>query len=169
MLRGLSQLRLRRQMTLSTHSECNLISVNQRKKTSWLLESKEREMGDQTVFESFPWITQEFVKSIVEESEPNNCITIKSFDVSVDFKNGECFCSDMVSLKVVYTHISNKSGQIEKQKNFLVKIAIATEDMVKISEECHFFEREAEAYTNVLPVLEKCFRSVGIIDRIAPK
>lgn len=127
-------------------------------------------MSEQTVFDLFPWITQDFVQSVIEKSESNKCVVIKSFNASLAFKNGECFCSDMVALTVVFNHNdSNENEGDERQKNFLIKIAIPTEDMAKISEECHFFEREAEAYTNVVPAIEKCFHSVGIFDEIAPR
>lgn len=126
-------------------------------------------MSDPDVFDLFPWITQDFVQSIIEKSESNKCIAIKSFDAKLAFKNGECFCSDMVALTIVYVYNSNNNENIEIQKNFLIKIAIQTPDMVKISEECHFFEREAEAYTNVLPALEMCFQKIGIFNKIAPR
>lgn len=126
-------------------------------------------MCEQTVFELFPWITQDFVQGVIEKTEPNNCIEVKSFNASLAFQNGECFCSDMVSLKVIYIKNSNESEAAEKQKHFLLKIAIPTEEMKKISEECNFFEREAEVYANVLPALGKCFHSVGINDPIAPR
>lgn len=127
-------------------------------------------MSDKTVFDSFPWITRDLIQSLIEKSESNESVTIKSFDAKLAFKNGECFCSDMVALSVVLAY-NNSSifGAVEKQKNFLIKIAITTEAMAKISEECHFFEREAEAYTSVLPALEKCFHSVGLLTEIAPK
>lgn len=127
-------------------------------------------MSDQTVFDSFPWITRDFVHRIIEKSEANECVTIKSFDAKRAFNNGECFCSDMVALTVVFvSNNSTKNEGIEEQKDFLIKIAITTEEMAKISEECHFFEREAEAYVDVLPALERQFHSVGISSEIAPR
>lgn len=128
------------------------------------------EMSFKTVFDLFPWITWDFVQSIIEKSELNKCVAIKSFNATLAFKNGECFCSNMVALTVVFvSNCSTKNEGIEKQKNFLIKVAITTEEMAKISEECHFFEREAEAYTNVLPALEKHFHSIGIFNEIAPR
>lgn len=127
-------------------------------------------MSDKTVFDLFPWITRAFVQSLIEKSEAIECAIIKSFDAKLAFKNGECFCSDMIALSVVFAENTLTGNEVaEKQTNFLIKVAISTEDMAKISEECQFFEREAEAYTTVLPAIEKCFHSVGIFTPIAPK
>lgn len=127
-------------------------------------------MSDKTVFDLFPWITRNFIQSFIEKSVSNESVAIKSFEAKLAFKNGECFCSDMVALSVVLVYNDSvKNEAVEKQKDFLIKIAITTEAMAKISEECHFFEREAEAYANVLPALEKCFHSVGVFTEIAPR
>lgn len=127
-------------------------------------------MSEQTVFDLFPWITYDFVQSVIEKSESNQFVVIKSFDACLDFKNGECFCSDMVALTVTFVqNNSTENKGVEMQKKFLIKIALKSEDMMKMSEECNFTEREAEVYTNLLPAIEKCFHSVGIHDEIAPR
>lgn len=118
------------------------------------------------IFEQFPWITSTFVQKVVENAEPNKCIVVKSFDVSFAFKKGENFSSHMITLAVQFT---NQSDCIEEQRNFLIKIAIQTEGIAKINEECFNYETEIEIYTKILPAVENCFRSVGIFDRIAPR
>lgn len=114
----------------------------------------------------FPWITPKFVEKVIENSEPNGSIALKSFNTSFAFKNGENFSSDMVALKVIFT---NQKNGIEKQRNFLIKIAIQTEQMAKINKECHTYETEIEVYTKILPAVEKCFGLIGMLGRIAPR
>lgn len=119
-----------------------------------------------SVFELFPWITSEFVQNLIEIAEINQCVAVKSFDAQFAFKNGENFSSQMISLVVIFT---NPTDRIEKQRNFLIKIAIQTEEIARINKECHIYEKEIEVYTKILPAIEKCFGSFGISNRIAPR
>lgn len=121
---------------------------------------------ESSIFELFPWITPAFVQKVIENSEPNKCIIVKSFNVSLAFKNGENFSSHMVALVVVFT---NQNDGIEKQRNFLIKIAIQTADIAMVNKECHNYETEIEIYTKILPAVENCFNSIGIFNRIAPR
>lgn len=123
-------------------------------------------MSEQSVLKLFPWITSDFVQAIIENSEQTKNVALKSFDAQLAFKSGESFSSQMVTLAVVF---GDKSEDGERRKDFLMKIAIQTEDFAKVCEECHIYEREIEAYTRVLPVVEKCFDSIGITGRIAPR
>lgn len=124
-------------------------------------------MGEeQRIFELFPWITPAFVQKIIENAEPNKSIDVKSFDVSFAFKNGENFSSHMIALVV---HFTNRSDGIEERRNFLIKIAIQTDEIAMVNKECHNYETEIEMYTKILPAVENCFSSVGLIDRIAPR
>lgn len=82
------------------------------------------------IFELFPWITPAFVQKVVENSESTKCIAVKSFDVSFAFKNGENFSSHMIALVVIFTM---QNDGIEKQKKFLIKIAIQTEDIAIVN------------------------------------
>lgn len=118
------------------------------------------------IFEQFPWITPAFVRKVVENSESNKCIVVKSFDVSFAFKNGENFSSHMIALVVSFT---SQIDGIEKQRNFLIKIAIQSEDIAMINKECHNYETEIEVYTKILPAVEKCFELIGIFNRTAPR
>lgn len=119
-----------------------------------------------SIFEQFPWITKAFVQEVIENAEPDKCVVVKSFDVSFAFKNGENFSSHMIALVVNFT---NQTDSTEEQRNFLIKIAIQTEGIAKINEECFNYETEIEVYTKILPAVVKCFNSIGIFDRIAPR
>lgn len=118
------------------------------------------------ISELFPWITPAFVQKVIENAEPNKRVAVKSFDGSFAFKNGENFSSHMIALVV---HFFNQTDGIEEQRNFIIKIAIQSEDIAKINEECFNYETEIEVYTKVLPAVENCFNSIGIFDRIAPR
>lgn len=130
------------------------------------MEQQSRMSDKASVFDLFPWITPAFVQNLVENAETNKSVTVKSFNAQFAFKNGENFSSHMISLVVIFT---NKTDRIEKQRNFLVKIAIPTDDIAQINRECHIYETEIEVYTKILPAVEKCFNSIGIYDRIAPR
>ncbi|XP_055298054.1 uncharacterized protein LOC129566290 [Sitodiplosis mosellana] len=118
------------------------------------------------MLELFPWITAEFVQSLIEKSEPNKNVVLKLFNAKKCFNDGENFSSVMVGLEVVY---ENENESEDKQRDFLLKIAIQTEDYAKICEECLIYEREIEAYTKVLPAVEKSLNSVGVSSQIAPR
>lgn len=45
------------------------------------------------VFELFPWITSNFVQSLIEKSESNKNIILKSFGAEKCFNDGENFAS----------------------------------------------------------------------------
>lgn len=124
-------------------------------------------LSDQSVLESFPWINLKFVQQLIDNYEQHTNTSIKSFDAKFAFKNGENFSSHMVALSVVYINQHNDDG--ENQKDFIVKISIQTEDYAKVCKECQIYEREIEAYTKVLPAVEKCFNSIGISGQIAPR
>lgn len=115
--------------------------------------------------ELFPWISSNFVQSIIEKSERNNNVVLKSFNAKQCFNEGENFSSHMISMKVVFEN----GIEDEKQRDFLLKIAIQTEEFAKICKECLIFEREIEAYTKVLPAVEKLLESIGVGGQIAPR
>lgn len=124
-------------------------------------------MGDQQrIFELFSWITPAFVQKVIDNAEPGKCIELNSFNVSFAFKAGENFSSHMIALKVEFV---NKSDSVEMRRNFLIKIAIQTEEIAMINKECHNYETEIEIYTKILPALEDCFSSIGMMERIAPR
>lgn len=118
------------------------------------------------VQELFPWVTSSFVQNLIVKSELNKKVTLKSFDIKRCFDDGEGFSSILIGLNVVF-EIENVNN--EKQRDFILKIAILTEDYRKICEECLIYERETEAYTNILPAIEKLLESVGVPGQIAPR
>lgn len=127
-------------------------------------------MSDQaSVFELFPWITSEFVQNLIEIAEKSQQIIVKSFNAQFAFKNGENFSSHMISLVVNFVIYTADSGEIEKNRNFLIKIAIQTEEITKVNKECHIYQKEIEVYTKILPAVEDRFNSIGVFDRIAPR
>lgn len=123
-------------------------------------------MSDQTSVELFPWITSTFIQNLIENAELSKSIVVKSFNAQFAFKNGENFSSHMISLVVIFV---NKNDTVEKKRNFLVKVAIQTDDIAQVNEECHIYETEIEVYTKILPAVEKCFNSIGLCVRIAPR
>lgn len=123
-------------------------------------------MSEQNIFKLFPWINAEFVTKVVENCERSKNVSLKSFNAKSAFKSGENFSSHMVTLAV---HFTNRTEGLEKHKEFLMKIAIQTEDYAILCKECHIYERETEAYMKILPAIEKCFDSIGVTFRIAPR
>ncbi|XP_031628478.1 uncharacterized protein LOC116344183 [Contarinia nasturtii] len=123
-------------------------------------------MGEECkVFELFPWITSSFVQNLIEKSEQSKHAILKSFTAKKCFNDGENFSSYMIGLKAIFE--SELHG--EKSCDFLLKIAIQTEDYAKICAESLLYEREIEAYTKVLPAVEKLLESVGEFGQIAPR
>ena len=116
--------------------------------------------------EFYPWITFEFVQKLIEQSEPNKNVILKSFNAKKCFNDGENFSSVMVGLEVLFEDVNEGN---EKQRNFLMKVAIQTEDYNKICEECLIYEKEIEAYTIVLPAVEKSLDLVEVSGQIAPR
>lgn len=119
------------------------------------------------ILESYPWITSGFVENIIKNAEQDENVALKSFNVKKAFKNGENFSSQIVTLRVIFH--SKIEGSVEKEKDYLMKIAIQTDDLAKIYEECLVYEREIAAYTIVLPAVEECFNAIGLSARIAPR
>lgn len=117
------------------------------------------------ILQLFPWITSGFIEKLLEKSEDAPNVALKSFSATRAFNKGEGFSSYMFSLRVVF----DNGADGEKQRNFLMKIAIQTDEYAKICEECLIYEREIEAYTKVLPALERSFEKLGIPGQIAPR
>lgn len=118
------------------------------------------------ILELFPWITTNFVQSLLEKSERNKSVLLKSFNAKKCFNDGENFSNHMIGLKVVFEH-GNDSDT--KQRDFLIKIAIQTKEFTKLNEECLIYEREIAANTMVVPAVEKLLESVGVHCIIAPR
>lgn len=123
-------------------------------------------MSEQSIFELFPWMNADFVKKVVENYERSENVSLKSFDAKSAFKSGENFSIHMITLAVNFT---DKNKDLEKQKEFLMKIAIQTEGYAHVCNECHIYEREIEAYMKILPAIGKCFDSIGETFQIAPR
>lgn len=121
-----------------------------------------------SILESNPWITSSFVKNLIEIAEQDENVALKSFNVKKSFNKGENFSSQMISLRVIFDGKRN-GGSKEEEKDYLMKIAIKTDDLAKIFEECLVYEREIAAYTMVLPAVEECFNAIGVSARIAPR
>lgn len=120
------------------------------------------------VLELFPWITSNFVQSLIENSEANKNVILESFNAQKCFNDGENFSSYMIGLRVVFNNKNENEGN-EYQRDFLLKIAIQTKDYIQICEECLIYEREIEAYTKILPAVDKLLESVGVSGQIAPR
>lgn len=116
------------------------------------------------IMELFPWIKSDFVQNVIEKSEPNKNIILKSFNAQKCFNDGENFSSYIIGLNVVYENEGH-----EKKRDFLLKIAIQTDEYIRISEECLICEREIEANIKVLPAVEELLNSVGVSGRIGPR
>lgn len=114
----------------------------------------------------FPWITSSFVQHLIVRSEQRNDVTIKSFSVKKCFESGENFASYMVGLEVF---VDNGSDVGEDKRDFLIKIAIPTEDFSRMCAECLYYEKEIEAYTKVLPAIDSALNSVEESADIAPR
>lgn len=71
-----------------------------------------------------------------------------------------------VSLKVEFQK-ENESKVDER--DFLMKIAIQTEEFAETCKECLVYEREIEAYSKVLPAVERCFKDLGMEVQISPR
>lgn len=121
------------------------------------------------ISELFPWITSKFVQKIIEKSEHSKDVVLKSFTTKKCFNDGENFSSYMIGLSVVFQKcIKNDEVQV-CTSDFLLKIAIQTEEYAKICKECLIYEREIAVYTHILPALEKFYESFGVVMQIAPR
>lgn len=114
----------------------------------------------------FPWITSNFVQSVIEKSEPGKNVILKSFTAKKCCDAGENFSSYMIAVNALFTDGLTES---EEQSDFLLKIALPTEDYGKICEECLIYEKEIEAYTKILPAIKSAFESIGVSADIAPR
>lgn len=118
------------------------------------------------VLELFPWISKSFVQNLLEKSEPNKNLILKSFNAKKCFNDGENFSSYMIGLKVVFR---DESEFKEKNRDFLIKIEIQTEENVKISEESlklkhtQWFCRLLKNYWNRLEFLVKLLQSIHLL------
>lgn len=113
----------------------------------------------------FPWITSSFVQHIIARSEQRKDVTLKSFSVRKCFESGENFASYMVGLEVF---IDNGSDVSDK-RDFLIKIAIPTDEFSRMCEECLYYEKEIETYTKILPAIDGALNSAGVSADIAPR
>lgn len=114
----------------------------------------------------FPWITSSFVQQLIVRSEHREDVTVKSYSAKKCFESGENFASYMVGVEVF---IDNGSNMSEAKRDFLIKIAIPTEEFSRMCEECLYYEKEIEAYTKVLPAIDSALNSVKESASIAPR
>lgn len=114
----------------------------------------------------FPWITSSFVQHLIVRSEQRKGVTVKSYIVKKCFESGENFASCMVGLEVL---VDNGSDGSEDKRDFLIKIAIPTEEFSRLCEECLYYEKEIEAYTKILPAIDSALNFVEESDDIAPR
>lgn len=117
----------------------------------------------------FPWITSDFVQKVIEKSEKSKDVILESFTTKKCFNDGENFSSYMIGLNVFFQKSVENGEKQVCSSNFLLKIAIQTEEYAKIEKECLVYEREIAVYTQVLPAFERLYESVGIFERIAPR
>lgn len=117
------------------------------------------------IFELFPWITSSFVQTLIEKSEQSKQVALKSFTANKCFEGGESFSSTMIALAVFY---DDGNGN-EKKNDFLVKIALQTEEYIKLCEESLIYEKEIETYTKILPAIKIALESNGVCGQIAPR
>lgn len=126
---------------------------------------------------NFPWMNREFVQNLIEKSENRRDVALKSFHgENALFNGGENFSSSMIRLKVIfdlckYKEIANgeTAHREEKQRVFIIKVALETEKFSTICVESALFEKEIEAYTKILPEAEKLLQSIGLDGQLAPR
>lgn len=110
----------------------------------------------------FPWITESFVQNLIEITERSKQVILTDFTPKKCFDSGESFSSTMIALRVVF----NDDNGNEKERDFLIKIALQTDEYVKLCEECLIYEKEIETYTKILPAIESALELEG---QIAPR
>lgn len=89
-----------------------------------LVEAKVSTYGN--MLEFYPWLTFEFVQKLIEESELNGNVVLKSFNATKCFNDGENFSSVMVGLEVVFEDVIEGN---EKERNFLNEICSPKEGL----------------------------------------
>lgn len=113
----------------------------------------------------FPWFTLNFIQNIIKKSEQSENVTLKSFTTKKCFDGGESFSSYMFALTIF---LNDDCGN-EKQSDFILKIALQTEDYKRMCEECFIYEKEIETYTKILPVIQRMLDLEDESTQIAPR
>lgn len=113
----------------------------------------------------FPWITRSFVQKLIEKSEQNEQVVLKDFSTKKCFDSGLSFSSTMIALRVL---IDDGHGD-EKERDFVIKIALQTEEYSRLCEECLIYEKEIETYTKILPAIKNALELQGNSGQIAPR
>lgn len=118
------------------------------------------------ILQIFSWINSNFIQNLIEKSEQTQNVKVKSYLAKRAFDKGEGFSSYIISLKVEFQ--KENESKID-ERDFLMKIAIQTDEFAETCKECLVYEREIEAYSRVLPAVERCFKNLGMEVQIAPR
>lgn len=106
--------------------------------------------------DNVPWLTNEFVQKLLENSENDKNVLLESFQGQNACLDGENFSSLMFRLEVKF-----KCNEVLKHKMFIIKKAHESKDFQKISEETAIIEKEIEVYTKILPEVETLLKLAG--------
>lgn len=119
---------------------------------------------ERNCLDRFTWVNSDFVQTLIQSSEKDDHVTLKSFYAENALLGGENFSSIMLRLKVDFEH-----SQKVKQKTFIIKIAIDSQEFAGVCEESCIFEKEIEVYMKILPKVEELLESIGEHGQIAPR
>lgn len=117
---------------------------------------------------AYPWITKEFLTSILNQIEKNPNISIDSFEIKNALGKGENFASNI--MRIIVNYRTDSSAISEKQISFVQKSMPIEENVDYVNDFIvKVFVKEIDVYTKILPCIEMLLETAHIDDPIAPK
>lgn len=123
------------------------------------------------ILELYPWIDSEFVKKLLNKSDNDEACTVESFNVEKGARDGQNFSSNTIRLIVNLSQTNNQSNNLSNKRRrvYFLKICLQTEDFLKACEECFYYEKEIEAYNEIIPAVEALLLSIEFPTQLAPR
>lgn len=120
----------------------------------------------QNISELYPWINLDFVRMLVEKSDPNQNLTVQSFRTGKAVDDGSNFSSNAIRL---FVDLLRTDDQTNLTRVYFLKICLRTEDFLKACSECLYYEKEIEIYHQILPEVEALLQSINVPSRFTPR
>lgn len=116
------------------------------------------------------WVNQEFFEKVIRYKESNSHAEVIGFKVNPATKPGENFASIIFRVTITYkVHSESDEETISVILKIQPEPEQKDEEMFLGKILTKMFHNEAEAYENVLPLINELWRSNGIDDHLNPK
>ncbi|XP_037024113.1 uncharacterized protein LOC119066001 [Bradysia coprophila] len=122
--------------------------------------------SENNIFELHPWIDMEFVQMLVRKSDCDKNLTVTSFRAEKGVHDGKNFSSSAIRLHVNIFPVNDHSIM---SRVYFLKVCLQTEDFAKACEECLYYEKEIEVYTEIIPAVERLLHSIEAPARFTAK